>query len=68
MNGNATQARSESAEDRTNAPDAGSNGKPISLADTDEAVRAFVAERPFAAVGIALVAGYLLGRAINAAR
>jgi hypothetical protein len=36
--------------------------------DADQAVRSFVAERPFAAVVFALAAGYVIGRAINAAR
>jgi ElaB/YqjD/DUF883 family membrane-anchored ribosome-binding protein len=34
----------------------------------DRVVRAFAEERPFAAVGFALAAGYLIGRAINATR
>lgn len=45
-----------------------SNGSVEAWRATDRAVRAFVAERPFAAVGLALAAGYLLGRAVNAAR
>ena len=69
MDDNAIGSSWESAaEDRTNLGTAGSGGQPVSWEETDHAVRTFVAERPFAAVGIALFAGYLLGRAINAAR
>lgn len=47
---------------------ASSNGGSGPWRDADQAVRTFVAERPFAAVGLALTAGYLIGRAVNAAR
>jgi hypothetical protein len=45
-----------------------STGNSGPLMDADQAVRSFVAERPFAAVIFALAAGYVIGRAINAAR
>ena len=69
MNENAIGSGWESAtEEPTNLRAGESNGQPVSWAETDHAIRTFVAERPFAAVGLALFAGYLLGRAINAAR
>jgi hypothetical protein len=39
-----------------------------SLSEADHAVRAFVSERPFAAVALAVAAGYVLARSINAIR
>jgi ElaB/YqjD/DUF883 family membrane-anchored ribosome-binding protein len=45
-----------------------SNGRAVSWTHADRVVRAFVEERPFAAIGIAVAAGYLMGRAINVAR
>ena len=35
------------------------------MARTDQAIRAFVSERPFVAVGLALIAGYVIARSIN---
>jgi ElaB/YqjD/DUF883 family membrane-anchored ribosome-binding protein len=38
------------------------------LSQADRAVRAFVKERPFAAVGLALALGYFVARSINGIR
>lgn len=65
---NETQTERESAADDRASPRSFGANRSVSLTDADSAVRSFVAQRPFAAVGLALVAGYLLGRAINAAR
>jgi hypothetical protein len=62
-----SQSGSLAAGGRTGWTEA-SNGDLGLLMDADHAVRSFVAEHPFAAVGFALAAGYLIGRAINAAR
>lgn len=62
-----SQSRSLATGDRTVWTETSSGG-PASLMDADHAVRSFVAEHPFAAIGFALAAGYLIGRAINAAR
>lgn len=43
-------------------------GRRRDLAAADHAIRDFVSERPFAAVGLALLAGYLMARSINAVR
>lgn len=40
----------------------------LNVADADRAIRAFVNERPFVAVGLAMAAGYLMARSINAIR
>lgn len=39
-----------------------------SVSGADRTIRAFVAERPFAAVGLALAMGYLVARSINGIR
>lgn len=40
----------------------------LDVANADRAIRAFVTERPFAAVALAMAAGYLMARSINALR
>jgi hypothetical protein len=40
----------------------------IDLAGADRAIRSFVNERPFAAVALAIAAGYVMARSINVLR
>lgn len=53
----------QSAVDNINYDDLAKN-----FSGADRTVRAFVAERPFVAVGMALAMGYLVARTINGIR